>query len=159
MFHTLLLCAFQLYMAHSRLHHGQFSGLFNTWTAIAKVCTNQFASRLPLQKLRQTATRLDKTLDTAAAELPQVASSVNLTSLELADCIVEFSQLSQEVTGGLRAGSRSIQSSEQALRAGGKALKQAFREVVLPGIQDRVKATGGEFCTVGSWSQWGCVEG
>jgi hypothetical protein len=68
---------------------------------------------------------------------------VNLTSLELADCIVEFSQLSQEVTGGLRAGSRSIKTYEKAVRAGGKALQQAFKEVVLPGLQERVKATGG----------------
>lgn len=76
-------------------------------------------------------------------EMPGVASSVNLTSLELADCIVEFSQLSQEVTGGLRAGSRTIQASERTVRDGAQALKQAFQDVVLPGLKERAKATGG----------------
>jgi hypothetical protein len=96
-----------------------------------------------LQKLRQTARHVDRTLDTISEHLPTVASSVNLTGLELADCIVEFSNLSQEVTGGLKAGVRSVRASEQTLRSGGAALRKAIKDVVWPGVKERAKATGG----------------
>ena len=75
--------------------------------------------------------------------LPTVASSVNLTSLELADCILEFSHLSQEVTGGIQAGTRTIQASEQTFRNGGQALRKVVDDVVMPGIRKRVEASGG----------------
>jgi hypothetical protein len=98
---------------------------------------------MSLQKLRNTARRVDQTLDTMNEHMPAVASSVNLTGLELADCILEFSELSREVTGGLKAGSRTLQASEQTLRSGGKLLKQAMKDVVMPGFKERVRATSG----------------
>ena len=108
--------------------------------------------RTLLQKLKQTAKHLDQTLDTVSEHLPTVASSVNLTGLELADCIVEFSNLSQEVTGGLKAGARSIQVSEQSLRSGGAALKKAIKDVVWPGFQERARATGGASLMYVAWN-------
>ena len=87
--------------------------------------------------------------------LPTVASSVNLTSLELADCILEFSHLSQEVTGGIQAGARTIQASEQTFRNGGQALRKVVDDVVMPGIRKRVEASGGAHLPVTQWGGGG----
>lgn len=98
------------------------------------------------QKLMHTARKLEDTLDIVNEELPGLSASARLTGLELADCIVEFSQLGQEVTGGLKAGARAMQATEASLQEGGRALKHTWKNHVVPGINDRVTASKGLPC-------------
>ena len=94
-----------------------------------------------VQKMKNTCDRIDETLDNINEHMPAMASSVNLTGLEMADCIVEFSELSRELTGGLKAGARTLQASEQMVRSGGQAMRQAMKDVVVPGFKERVVAS------------------
>lgn len=96
-----------------------------------------------LQRLRRTARHVEHALDTISEHVPTLSSSVNLTSLELADCILEFNHLSQEVTGGIKASANTLRASQEQLVTGGQALKKVLTDVVMPGFKERAKATGG----------------
>jgi chemotaxis protein histidine kinase CheA len=95
------------------------------------------------QKLMHTARKLEDTLDIVNEELPGLSASARLTGLELADCIVEFSNLGREVTGGLKAGARAMQATEASLQEGGRALKHTWKKHIVPGINERVTASKG----------------
>lgn len=90
-----------------------------------------------------TARKFEDTLDIVNEELPGLSASARLTGLELSDCIVEFSHLGQELTGGLKAGARAMQATEAQLQEGGRALKHTWKNHVVPGISERITASKG----------------
>lgn len=96
-----------------------------------------------MQKLMHTARKVEETLDIVNEELPGLSASARLTGLELADCIVEFSHLGQEVTGGLKAGARAMQATEASIQQGGEALKHTWKNHIAPGINERITASKG----------------
>lgn len=96
-----------------------------------------------VQRLFSTITKLNATIDTINEELPGVAASVRLTSLEMADCILEFASLGRDVSGGIRAGGRALKTTEESLQESGAALKSVWANYIKPGIKERVKASKG----------------
>jgi hypothetical protein len=92
-----------------------------------------------------TARKLEDTLDIVIEELPGLSASARLTGLELADCIVEFSNLGREVTGGLKAGAQALKSTEASLQEGGRAIKHTWAKHIVPGFNERVSASKGGF--------------
>lgn len=90
-----------------------------------------------------TARKVEDTLDILNEELPGLSASARLTGLELADCIVEFSHLGREVTGGMKAGARAMQATEASLQEGGRALKHTWTNCIVPGFNERVTASKG----------------
>lgn len=96
-----------------------------------------------MQRLLSTVKKLNTTIDTINEELPGVAASFRLTSLELADCILEFSGLGRDVSGGLRAGGRALKATEASLQDSGAALKSIWANYIKPGINERIQASKG----------------
>lgn len=94
-----------------------------------------------VKRLMRTIKRLDFVLEGVGQELPGLAASVRLTGLEMADCILEFQQLSKEVTGGIKASAQMVRSTEQSLREGGKLMRHAFTSTLIPGFRKRARAS------------------
>lgn len=101
------------------------------------------AGPLLVQRLFSTVEKLNATIDTINEELPGVAASIRLTSLEMADCILEFAGLGRDVSGGLQAGGRALKATEASLQESGAALKSVWANYVKPGINRRIKASKG----------------
>lgn len=95
------------------------------------------------QRLMRTAAKMDKVLDAVTEELPGTAAAARLTSLELADCFLEFRTLGSEVTGGLRAGARAMEATERSMQEGTRVLHRAVTEHIVPGVRERARATAG----------------
>lgn len=96
-----------------------------------------------MQRLLTTVKKLNDTIDIVNQELPGVAASVRLTSLEMADCILEFAGLGRDVSGGIRAGGRALKATEASLQESGDALKSVWANYVKPGINERIQASKG----------------
>eukprot|EP00892_Ulva_mutabilis_P007462 jgi/Ulvmu1/5088/UM021_0105.1 len=94
-----------------------------------------------VRRLFSTVEKLNATIDTINEELPGVAASVRLTSLEMADCILEFAGLGRDVSGGVRAGGRALKATEASLQESGAALKSVWENYIRPGINKRLKAS------------------
>lgn len=96
-----------------------------------------------MQRLLNTVTKLNAAIDTINQELPGVAASFRLTSLEMADCILEFAGLGRDVSGGIRAGGRALKATEESLQESGEAIKSAWTNHIKPGINERIQASKG----------------
>ena len=98
---------------------------------------------LYVQKFFATVNKLNSTIDTINQELPGVAASIRLTSLEMADCILEFAGLGRDVSGGIRASGRALKATEASLQESGEALQSVWANYIKPGIKERIKASKG----------------
>jgi len=94
-----------------------------------------------VQAFRRSAHALEALLHTIREEVPDTASAVRLSSLEVADAVEEVSALGADLTEGLRASARMLTGAEQGVREGISAAGQAMSGYVVPTVKKNIPKT------------------
>eukprot|EP01023_Acetabularia_acetabulum_P002380 TRINITY_DN10940_c0_g1_i4.p1 TRINITY_DN10940_c0_g1~~TRINITY_DN10940_c0_g1_i4.p1 ORF type:complete len:275 (+),score=18.00 TRINITY_DN10940_c0_g1_i4:80-904(+) len=79
--------------------------------------------------------------NTIKEEAPDTLRTLRLTAMEAADLTNEFSELSNDVTSGLRTTMQTIIQTEQAVLQGTEITKQLVQQAVVPFVKQRVKSS------------------
>ncbi|KAK9789238.1 hypothetical protein WJX73_009027 [Symbiochloris irregularis] len=93
-----------------------------------------------LLEARRTAIQTQQLLAALEKELPETAAAMRLASLEMADCIEEFSGLSNDISTGVRASAAMLTGTHTNLQQGGALLGTAVNSLLLPELRKRSPA-------------------
>eukprot|EP00803_Ostreobium_quekettii_P005983 evm.model.scf_345.6 EVM.evm.TU.scf_345.6 scf_345:64944-69599(-) len=92
-----------------------------------------FAALSTLKAMRSAAIRAEALMCLLEAELPDTMSAVRLSSLEVSDCVEEFTGLGADLGAGLRASANAVSAAEKGLIQAAGMVK----EKVVPALQQQ----------------------
>lgn len=111
------------------------AGIFLLGAAFAALV----AAAIPaVLELRRTAQQMRSLAETLEREIPDTASSMRLTGLELSDAIQEVSLLSSDVTRGLQASARMLQEVEVGVKQSAAFVRGTATNRLLPALRKRI---------------------
>ncbi|KZV24295.1 hypothetical protein F511_01777 [Dorcoceras hygrometricum] len=104
--------------------------VFIACTTCAAFASLVVAAVPTLFAMRRAAISLSKLADTAREELPSTMTAIRLSGMEISDLILELSDMSEEIAGGVKKSTQAVQAAEAGIRKIGSIAHQQTMSMI-----------------------------